>query len=199
MQAKGKLPSFVSNHRKIASARSSKVGLLVVDFSPTMIYANAEAIKILSYPESPKRIRLLNIFLAEKIQSILRNKRSSSASDFLTELMSGNRRYLCRAFSLNSPSNSNSRPRVAVLIERTFRRPLDLSQTAREFRLTPREQEALEFLMQGLTSKEIAARMKISPNTVKNFLRLVMIKTGVLTRTGIIGKIVETQVPIKPV
>jgi len=57
------------------------------------------------------------------------------------------------------------------------------------FGLTPREQEAIQFLLQGLTSKEIAGHMKISPNTVKSFLRLVMVKLGVSTRSGIVGKI----------
>jgi len=47
----------------------------------------------------------------------------------------------------------------------------------------------VEFLLQGLTSKEIANRMGISPNTVKAFLRLVMVKMKVSTRSGIAGKI----------
>jgi len=47
----------------------------------------------------------------------------------------------------------------------------------------------VEYLLQGLTSKEIAARMNISPNTVKAFLRLVMVKMKVSTRSGIAGKI----------
>ena len=57
-------------------------------------------------------------------------------------------------------------------------------------RLTPGEREFLEQLANGYAYKEIAERMKISPNTVKAFLRLVMVKMGVSTRSGIIGKIV---------
>jgi DNA-binding CsgD family transcriptional regulator len=49
------------------------------------------------------------------------------------------------------------------------------------------------FLVDGLTSKQIADRMTISTNTVKAFLRLIMIKMGVSTRAGIVGK----AVPIK--
>jgi DNA-binding CsgD family transcriptional regulator len=45
-------------------------------------------------------------------------------------------------------------------------------------------------LLEGLTSKEIADRMGISPNTVKAFIRLVMVKMNVSTRSGIIGRIV---------
>ncbi len=33
--------------------------------------------------------------------------------------------------------------------------------------------------------------MNISPNTVKVFLRLVMLKMGVTTRSGVIGKLIS--------
>ena len=45
--------------------------------------------------------------------------------------------------------------------------------------------------MDGLRSKEIALRMQISPNTVKTFLRLVMLKMGVSTRSGIVRRVFE--------
>jgi DNA-binding CsgD family transcriptional regulator len=57
------------------------------------------------------------------------------------------------------------------------------------FDFTPREKETVELLMQGLTSKEIAERLKISPNTVKAFVRLVMVKMGVTTRSAVVGKL----------
>ena len=44
---------------------------------------------------------------------------------------------------------------------------------AQQFGLTRREQETVELLTLGLTSKEIASRMNISPNTVKAFFRLI--------------------------
>jgi DNA-binding CsgD family transcriptional regulator len=43
----------------------------------------------------------------------------------------------------------------------------------------------------GLTSKEVATRMNISPNTVTAFLRLIMVKMGVTTRSGIVGKLFD--------
>jgi DNA-binding CsgD family transcriptional regulator len=61
------------------------------------------------------------------------------------------------------------------------------------FGLTAREEETVQLLVEGLTSKEIATRMKISPNTVKGFIRLIMVKMNVFTRSGIIGKILETE------
>jgi DNA-binding CsgD family transcriptional regulator len=40
-----------------------------------------------------------------------------------------------------------------------------------------------------MTTKEIAGSMKVGPNTVKTYLRLIMTKMRVTTRAGIIGKI----------
>jgi DNA-binding NarL/FixJ family response regulator len=54
-------------------------------------------------------------------------------------------------------------------------------------RLTPREQETVTLLARGLTNKEIGARMGVSVNTVKAFIRSVMLKLGVTTRAGIVG------------
>ena len=48
-------------------------------------------------------------------------------------------------------------------------------------------------MMQGLSSKEIATRMNVSPNTVKAFLRVVMIKMGVSSRSAIVGKVMMTR------
>ena len=48
----------------------------------------------------------------------------------------------------------------------------------------------MRLLAEGFCSKEIAARMNISPNTVKAFVHLVMVKMSVSTRSGIIGKMV---------
>jgi DNA-binding CsgD family transcriptional regulator len=66
-----------------------------------------------------------------------------------------------------------------------------LSQIRTEYRLTVREQQALEGVLLGLTSKEVAERMSISPNTVKAFLRMVMGKMGVTSRTGLVAKLFE--------
>jgi DNA-binding CsgD family transcriptional regulator len=51
----------------------------------------------------------------------------------------------------------------------------------------------LVHLLQGIRNKEIANRMNISPHTVRAFLRLIMIKTGVSSRSAIVGKIMMTQ------
>jgi len=64
-----------------------------------------------------------------------------------------------------------------------------LLQTSQEFHLTHREQEVLGLLIMGLTNKEMADRMGISANTVKAFVRLVMLKMGTSGRSGIVAKV----------
>ena len=68
-----------------------------------------------------------------------------------------------------------------------------LSRVSRQFNFTQREQEVLKYLLQGLTGKAIANRMNISPNTVKAFLRMIMIKTGVSSRSEMVSKIIMAQ------
>jgi len=50
--------------------------------------------------------------------------------------------------------------------------------------LTERELEVLELLVQGLSNSEIAGRLGVSPNTIKNHLRSIYSKLDVSTRTA---------------
>lgn len=167
-------------------------GLILLDAALRPIYANAEAVKILVYPKSPQKTRLVETLLIEKIQSIFRSLEAGSESPRSTEFLSGRRHYRCRLFPLSPSYNNGAGPARALLLERNRECP-DLSAQAEKFKLTEREQEVVEFLVQGLTSKEIADRMQISPNTVKAFLRLVMGKTGVTTRSGIVAIFLRSQ------
>jgi len=171
--------------------------LMASDFKP--IYANAEAIRILVYPEAPEPMELFDGFLTDKIRSVIRVNGNGPHSAFTTEFTSGRRHYLCRAFALNSHlKDGPDLPVLAAILERSSRRSFDAAQVAARFHLTPREQETLQHLIQGFTNKEIGQRMNISPNTVKAFLKLIMMKMGVSTRSGIIGKTVMPSVKGRP-
>ena len=177
---------------KATAPRAPSTGMVLLDSSLRPIYANAEAVKILAYPGSPRKTKFVEGFPVEKIRAIIHKQQGDPESSFGTQLSSGRRRYLCRVYALTSSSKKGSESATVLLFERNPG-SLDLFQMAGEFHLTQREREAVELLAQGLTSKEIANRMRISPNTVKAFLRLVMVKTGVSTRSGIIGKFLKGQ------
>src|SRR6266566_4362386 len=153
---------------------------------------NSEAIRILVYPQEAEKVQSLGTYLAQKIRSLIVNGRDLTCLTQARELVSGRRRYLCRIFDLATGWKNSRTPAMAVLIEREV--SFQVSLIAERFQLTHREGETLSLLLGGLTSKEIAQRMQISPNTVKAFLRLVMIKMGVSSRPGIMGKIFKMQI-----
>ncbi len=168
-------------------------GLILLDCLQRPIYCNREAHKILTYHDHSKRVASLEDFLPVEIRSMLQGPLPIGPTFCQAEFMSGRRHYLCRAFPLFPLTR---RPRQAVsglLIERSLPKPLEVSKILGQFRLTQRERETVELLMLGLTSKEIAGRMQVSPNTVKTFFRLIMTKMDVCTRSGIVGKIVRAR------
>jgi DNA-binding CsgD family transcriptional regulator len=167
----------------------SNSGFLLLDAELNLIASNDPALQILCFPSEASRIKQPKVLLADRVRATLLDRQHRDRKVFVREVQSGKRRYLCKAFQLSFNSLTSPQPAFAVLLERVVSGSMPSSQIAERFGLTQRECETVEYLLQGLTSKEIATRMKISPNTVKAFLRLVMVKMKVSTRSGIAGKL----------
>lgn len=170
-------------------------GLVVIDRSLNVIAANTEAIRILAFPANPEKIANLESWLNKRIRQALLRRGTSKRRSFVQQFESAKRTYRCCSFPLNlngNPHVPNGRA-VVLLLERSTNGAVKLAEICERFGLTSREQLTVRLLFEGLTSKEIAGRMKISPNTVKAFLRLVMVKMGVSTRSGIVGKIAGSK------
>jgi DNA-binding CsgD family transcriptional regulator len=165
-----------------------RCGFLLLDTSLNLIASNPEAVQILSYPSKPDRIKQLNVFLSDRVRTVLMDGQSSE-SNGVKEYQSGRRRYICRRFQIDCNGRYALQPAIAMLFERTATPDLALEELCRQFDLTHRERETVELLVQGLTTKEIANRLSISPNTVKAFVRIVMVKMNVSTRSGIVGRL----------
>jgi DNA-binding CsgD family transcriptional regulator len=163
-------------------------GFILVDSDWRLVYANPEAKSILTYPKAPRKFKLAQTPVQKKIFPLPANQNFSSPSTTHAEFMSGRRKYVSRAFSLTRPQNGRP-PGVAaaVVLERKGAASYVIADLCDHFSLTERERQVVEFLIQGFTNKEIAARMDISHHTVRAFLRIVMVKLGVSTRSGIIG------------
>lgn len=179
--------------KRIGAAHKSAAGLLLMDSSLNLISFNTEAVKVLSHPDNLERLGRKGDFLAGKVRSSLLRPESSSDSPFVTEFRSGRRRYFCRVFLVASDSKDPSQPSLAVLLERGPSQVIPLSRISQQFNLTQRESEALGYLLQGLSNKAIANRMSISPNTVKAYMRMIMVKTGVSSRPAMVSKILLAQ------
>jgi DNA-binding CsgD family transcriptional regulator len=173
-------------------AYKSFPGILLLDATTLRPYSfNAEAVQILAYPANPPAAKQLNTFLTEVVSSRL-TRRNTGALTFAKEFPSGNRKYHCSVFHLEKQLNGHPAP-IAILFERRPSSVAELCHVSKEFNLTPREQRTVQLLLEGLTSKEIAVRMNVSPNTVKAFLRLVMVKMGTSTRSGVLSKLFDCR------
>lgn len=172
--------------RATGSRAPAAAGLILLDASLRPVYHNPEAVAVLGYPRRFRDVDQLAGRLPDDIASWLLRRESSPSTPSVLRFMSGRRHYDCRAFTL---AHRHAPSLTALLLERAPRKSLDIAGTAARFHLTRREQEAVDLLTLGLTSKEIAARMNISPNTVKCFMRLVMTKMAVSTRSGVVGRI----------
>jgi len=182
-----------SGPKKGESLPKTAAGFLLMDSALYPVWFNTVAIEILSYPDRLANPTNSEVLLAAKIRSNLVSRQARGESPFVTEFRSGRRRYFCRAFFVESCVKDPSHPSIAVLLERGPSGSVPLSLVSQQFNLTRREREVLEYLLQSLTSKEIANRMNISPNTVKAFLRMIMIKTGVSSRSAMVSKIILSQ------
>jgi DNA-binding CsgD family transcriptional regulator len=171
----------------------SRSGFLLLDTSLNLIASNPEANQILAYPTNPERIKQLQVFLTDRIRASLVNHQSHAPAVIAKEYQSGKRRYICRRFQVDCNGRSSPQPAIALLLERNATPELAIEQICQQFDLTPRERETVELLVQGLTTKEIAVRLAISPNTVKAFVRIVMVKMGVSTRSGIVGRLTGSR------
>jgi DNA-binding CsgD family transcriptional regulator len=171
----------------------SAAGLLLTDSLLNPVWFNAEAIQILSYPDKLTNPKRPDVLLSGKIRSNLIRQDSSGESPFVTEFWSGRRHYFCRAFFMDLTAKDRVHPSIAVLLERGLSTLTSLPIVFQQFNLTRREQETLEYLVQGLSNKEISDRMNISSNTVKAFLRLIMTKMRVSSRSAIVAKILAIR------
>ena len=140
----------------------------------------------MTYPEGPCRFPSAWALMRKSIFTPTGEQNSSLASTSRVEFSSGRRKYVGLAIPLvkwrRPPSVA-----VALVLERNGTASRGVVGLSESFHLTEREREVVELLIQGLTNKEIAGRMNISPNTVRAFIRMVMGKLGVSTRSGIVG------------
>jgi DNA-binding CsgD family transcriptional regulator len=167
----------------------SAAGFLLLNSSMRPLFVNRTAAEILSYPQKLEPQKNFDEFLAGKISSTLFSQSSREITP-VAKFQSGRRLYQCRAYRINALAVGDSQASLAVLLERVSAKPSSLAEISERFHLTAREQEVVHYLSEGLTTKEIAMRLEISPHTVKAFLRLIMVKMAVSTRSGIVGKTV---------
>ena len=108
---------------------SSGVGLVLLDAQRKAIYANAEAVRILAYPNRPRRKRALDDLLSEKMHLLLPDVETSPQPVPYRELASGRRCYLCHMFPASS--RKEDFPDATVVVFKRSESRLGLHPSAR--------------------------------------------------------------------
>jgi DNA-binding CsgD family transcriptional regulator len=152
---------------------------------------NREALEALAFPNPAEKLGEGNAALAHHIDSRLTVSAKDGARKFVSRFKSGNRTYLCRTIHVDLEGDEGQEMTLVLLEREASPSQLLERKAAEHFGLTRRERQMVELLIQGMTTKEIAGSLNLSPNTVKSFLRLVMTKMGVTTRSGIVGKVLR--------
>jgi DNA-binding CsgD family transcriptional regulator len=164
-------------------------GFLLLNSSMVPIFINRTAADILAYPKRPGDLRKgLDEFLVGKVRAVLLSKESARTPTLVSEFRSGRREYQCRAYSIGSSVREDPEASLAVILQRGVAGAFSVNRVSERFHLSDREREVMQYLVNGLTTKQIANGMAISPNTVKAFLRMIMVKMGVSTRSAVVAK-----------
>ena len=202
-QAVHTLQRRLEEHSSDTTVRSlvlGTLGFLVTTAAFRILSANQEAVTILTYPGRRTLQNLTERFDKGLRCNLLRGLSSHSGgnqSPTTIQFKSGRRTYFCRAFVLEGRRSAPKVASMLVVLERGAYGVCTLSEISHEFHLTQREQEMVTLLIRGLGNKEIAERLGISVNTVKTFLRLVMIKMGVRSRSRIVSTVLGLVQPPK--
>jgi len=129
--------------------------------------------------------------LPEELTAALNGAPPATLNAPATRMNGGESQYSCRIFVLHPQDDMIPAALFAVHLKRERSVTEAVRRVGKLYHLTAREQEALVGISMGLTSRQLASRMNISPNTVNAFLRLIMVKMGVTTRAGLVGKLLN--------
>ncbi len=172
-----------------ASPISAGEGIIFMDANYHPIASDRGAEAILSELQGDNGSRPGE--LPAQILSVLHGRPKGDLDRTSVHLKAGSREYTLRIFVISPQNGFQSAPIFALHLKREVSVMDAVHQVGIDYHLTDREQEVLLGVSMGLTSKELATRMNISPNTVKAFLRMLMLKMGASNRAGIVGKLLE--------
>lgn len=121
-------------------------------------------------------------------------KQAEPGGGYLEIFQSYRRRYAVRGILLNKAPSDKSRSSAhkkdknyLFILERISLEEPTVTILFRQKNLSRREQQIARYLLQGYGNKDIASNLGLSQNTIKGYMKLLMRKLGVNSRSGIIA------------
>ena len=180
-----------------------------VKITKEVVFQNQEATKILSYSSAPAKgtepfPEILSLcakwknLLKKKSKSMVESGKDSeheqgSTPIFLEMIKSGRRRYVVRGMVLLGKKSETEEANYLFLLDRIYPEKINLPFIARQWQLSPREQDIVRLLLKDRSNKEIAHILELSINTVKAYLKMLMRKLNASSRAGIVSCVLTKQ------
>ncbi|MGY1709366.1 response regulator [Geodermatophilus sp. SYSU D00758] len=166
-------------HEAIDRARTVRPDVVLMDVRMPRLDGVSATREIVSWPHRPRVLVLTTFDLDEVVDDAL----EAGADGFLLkratpeQLVDGIRTVVA-GDALVAPAVTRR-----LLRAHAGRRPLDRQRLQLSAHLTEREADILRALAEGLSNAEIAARVWLSPETVKTHVKSILLKLGVRDRT----------------
>ncbi len=164
----------------------ASAGVILFDLSlkPIAYDAGAEAILARVFPSWSERATLE---IPSEMLGAIRNHTGRSL------FKTADCEYVCRSYLVKPHEQDAMEPLFALVFQRGSSTTAAVQRLAEQYQLTRRERETLVGISAGQSTKELATTMKISVNTVKSYMRLIMLKMEVPSRAGIMAKLLENN------
>jgi len=160
-------------------------GLILLDYSLKPLAFDRGAAAIMNHPTQPG--------IPEEVLKTLRGLNPAEWSSAKTVFRRGKNEYVCQTYLLESQAWPLEQFVVVLHFEKRSSIDNAIHKAVLKYNLTERERQALEGISMGLSNKQLSERMNISPNTVRAFLRLVMVKMSVTSRSAIVAKLLQDR------
>jgi len=135
-------------------------------------------------------IEFIMLTVYEDTESVF-NALAAGASGYLLKLVT--RQELLEAIQRVHAGGSPMTSHIARKVVQSFRQPAPME--TETTRLSPREQQVLEYLAKGFLYKEISSALDISYDTVHNHIRHIYEKLHVRSRTQAVTKYLDSVHP----
>jgi len=168
--------------------RALGAGLVLMDMSFKLIAFDQGAANIINCTALRNRSDT-PAQLPKELMDLISSRKPHELACAKMHLRIGANDYHCRTYIKDSDDGSPAM--IGLHLERLSSIADAVRAVGEKCNLTGRELETLKGIAMGLHSKELAQMMNVSPNTVKVFLRLIMIKMGVTNRGGIVAQILQ--------
>jgi len=188
--------SLQTQEKLRALVETSPAAIVTVDEHGTIELANQAAVQLMA----PRDGKLIGSPIAAFLPELHHALRWEEAPQFRTSMQCLGHRGSGETFMADvwfSTYKEGFSPKLAAIIgditEDSPATPISTaSQGQDRASLNPRELEVLRLLVQGLSNKEIAAKLEISESAVKNTLQQLFTKTGVRTRSQLVRVAMES-------